>query len=81
MRDVKIIPSPVGALGLFGRSPLTEEVEAELPAAIWDGGFTMITDGGAGRCSGSATGARASACRRRRPSSASRGRSTTRRLT
>jgi 2-polyprenyl-6-methoxyphenol hydroxylase-like FAD-dependent oxidoreductase len=45
MPDVKIIPSPVGALGLFGRSPLTEEVEAELPAAIWDGGFTIITDG------------------------------------
>ena len=45
MPEVKIIPSPVGALGLFGRSPLTEEVEAELPAAIWDGGFTIITDG------------------------------------
>jgi len=45
MPEVEIIPSPVGALGLFGRSPLTDEVEAELPAALWDGGFTIITDG------------------------------------
>jgi salicylate hydroxylase len=45
MPEVTIIPSPVGALGLFGRSPLTEEVEAELPGPIWDGGFTIVTDG------------------------------------
>jgi 2-polyprenyl-6-methoxyphenol hydroxylase-like FAD-dependent oxidoreductase len=45
LADVKIIPSPVGALGLFGRAPLTEDVRADLPAAIWDGGFTIVSDG------------------------------------
>lgn len=42
---VAIIPSPVGALGLFGRSPLTEEVAEQLPAAIWNGGFVIVSDG------------------------------------
>jgi salicylate hydroxylase len=45
MPDVPIIPSPVGALGLFGRSPLTDAVEAELPQAIWDAGFAIVSDG------------------------------------
>jgi salicylate hydroxylase len=45
MPDVTIIPSPVGALGLFGRSELTEEVEAELPAPIWNAGFAIVSDG------------------------------------
>lgn len=45
MPQVQIVPSPVGALGLFGRSPLTDEVRAELPPAIWDGGFTIVSDG------------------------------------
>ena len=37
-----IIPSPVGRLGLFGRSPLTAAVEAELPAAVWNAGFCIV---------------------------------------
>lgn len=41
---VPIIPAPVGALGLFGRSPLTEEVQSELPAAIWNAGFAIVAD-------------------------------------
>jgi len=45
MPEVEIIPSPVGALGLFGRSPLTKEAAAELPQAIWDAGFAIISDG------------------------------------
>ena len=45
MPDVRIIPAPVGALGLFGRSPLTEEVEAEMPAAVWEAGFAIVSDG------------------------------------
>ncbi len=32
--DVPIIPAPVGALGLFGRSPLTDEILAELPEVL-----------------------------------------------
>jgi 2-polyprenyl-6-methoxyphenol hydroxylase-like FAD-dependent oxidoreductase len=34
MPEVQIVPAPVGALGLFGRSPLTEEVLAELPEVL-----------------------------------------------
>ncbi len=45
MPDVAIIPAPVGALGLFGRSPLTEAIERELPQAIWDAGFAIVSDG------------------------------------
>ena len=45
MPEVAIIPSPVGALGLFGRSPLTDEVAAELPPAIWNAGFAIVSDG------------------------------------
>jgi 2-polyprenyl-6-methoxyphenol hydroxylase-like FAD-dependent oxidoreductase len=45
MPQVEIIPSPVGALGLFGRSPLTQEIASELPEAIWDAGFAIISDG------------------------------------
>ena len=45
MPEVKIIPSPVGALGLFGRSPLTEEMRADVPATIWDGGFAIVSNG------------------------------------
>jgi|SRR5579884_1630863 len=45
MPGVPVIPSPVGALGLFGRSPLTPEVEQELPAAIWNAGFAIVSDG------------------------------------
>jgi 2-polyprenyl-6-methoxyphenol hydroxylase-like FAD-dependent oxidoreductase len=45
MPDVGIIPALVGALGLFGRSPLTDEIEAELPASIWNAGFCIVNDG------------------------------------
>jgi 2-polyprenyl-6-methoxyphenol hydroxylase-like FAD-dependent oxidoreductase len=45
MPEVAIIPAPVGALGLFGRSPLTPEVQAEIPQAIWDAGFAIVSDG------------------------------------
>jgi salicylate hydroxylase len=45
MPEVQIIPAPVGALGLFGRAPLTEEVEAELPETIWNAGFCIVSDG------------------------------------
>ena len=45
MPHVPIIPAPVGALGLFGRSPLDESAEAELPPSIWDAGFAIVSDG------------------------------------
>lgn len=45
MPEVAIIPAPVGALGLFGRAPLTAEVEAELPESIWNAGFAIVSDG------------------------------------
>ncbi len=45
MPDVAIIPAPVGALGLFGRSPLTDDVVADLPQSIWDAGFAIVSDG------------------------------------
>ncbi|HEX4010999.1 MAG TPA: NAD(P)/FAD-dependent oxidoreductase [Solirubrobacteraceae bacterium] len=32
--DVPIVPAPVGALGLFGRSPLTDEILAQLPEVL-----------------------------------------------
>ncbi len=34
MPEVAIVPAPVDALGLFGRSPLTDEILAELPAVL-----------------------------------------------
>lgn len=34
MPEVQIVPAPVGALGLFGRSPLTDEIIAELPEVL-----------------------------------------------
>ena len=34
MPEVAIVPVPVGALGLFGRSPLTGEILVELPAVL-----------------------------------------------
>lgn len=34
MPDVEIVPAPVGALGLFGRSPLDEETVASLPEVL-----------------------------------------------
>jgi 2-polyprenyl-6-methoxyphenol hydroxylase-like FAD-dependent oxidoreductase len=34
MPDVPIVPAPVGALGLFGRSPLSDEILAELPEVL-----------------------------------------------
>ena len=34
MPQVGIVPAPVGALGLFGRSPLSEEIIAELPEVL-----------------------------------------------
>jgi 2-polyprenyl-6-methoxyphenol hydroxylase-like FAD-dependent oxidoreductase len=34
MPDVQIVPAPVGALGLFGRSPLTDEMIASLPEVL-----------------------------------------------
>ena len=45
MPDVAIVAAPVGALGLFGRAPLTDDVRAEIPASIWDAGFCIISDG------------------------------------
>ncbi len=45
MPDVTIIPAPVGALGLFGRSPLTDGVVADLPQSIWNAGFAIVSDG------------------------------------
>ena len=45
MPDVAIIPAPVGALGLFGRSPLTDDVVADLPQSIWNAGFAIVSDG------------------------------------
>lgn len=33
--DVPIVPAPVGALGLFGRSPLNEELIGELPEVLF----------------------------------------------
>ncbi len=45
MPDVQIVPAPVGALGLFGRAPLPDGLESELPAAIWDAGFAIVSDG------------------------------------
>jgi len=32
--EVEIVPAPVGALGLFGRSPLTDEILAGLPEVL-----------------------------------------------
>ena len=34
MPEVEIVPAPVGALGLFGRSPLTDDILAELPEVL-----------------------------------------------
>ncbi len=34
MPQVPIVPAPVGALGLFGRSPLSDEILAELPEVL-----------------------------------------------
>ncbi len=45
MPDVAIIPAPVGALGLFGRAPLTDEGEQTLPPSIWNAGFAIVSDG------------------------------------
>ena len=45
MPGVRIVPAPVGALGLFGRSPMPEATAAELPAAIWNAGFAIVSDG------------------------------------
>lgn len=41
--DVPIVPAPVGALGLFGRSPLTEEIASGLPDGIY-AAFTIVSD-------------------------------------
>ena len=43
MPDVQIVPAPVGALGLFGRSPLSDELLAELPEVL-SAGFVIATD-------------------------------------
>ncbi len=45
MPEVEIVPSPVGALGLFGRAPLSEAVAAQVPPEIWDAGFAIVSDG------------------------------------
>jgi salicylate hydroxylase len=34
MPEVQIVPAPVGALGLFGRSPISDEIRAELPKVL-----------------------------------------------
>lgn len=41
--EVEIVPAPVGALGLFGRSPLTEELLHELPEVL-SSGFVIARD-------------------------------------
>jgi 2-polyprenyl-6-methoxyphenol hydroxylase-like FAD-dependent oxidoreductase len=41
--DVPIVPAPVGALGLFGRSPLTDELADGLPDGIY-AAFTIVRD-------------------------------------
>ena len=41
--DVQIIPAPVGALGLFARSPVSDEILAELPEVLFDG-FVIARD-------------------------------------
>ena len=41
--DVQIIPAPVGALGLFARSPVNDEILAELPEVLFDG-FVIARD-------------------------------------
>jgi 2-polyprenyl-6-methoxyphenol hydroxylase-like FAD-dependent oxidoreductase len=41
--DVPIVPAPVGALGLFGRSPLTEDLADGLPDGIY-AAFTILRD-------------------------------------
>lgn len=41
--EIEVVPAPVGALGLFGRAPLTDEILAELPQGIY-AGFTIIRD-------------------------------------
>ena len=76
MPEVAIIPSPVGALGLFGRSPLTDEVARRCLRRSGMPGLPSSATGG-GRCSVSGTGARGSPRRRPRRSSASARASTT----
>jgi hypothetical protein len=43
MPDVPIIPAEVGGLGLFARSPLTDDLIAELPDILFDG-FVIARD-------------------------------------
>jgi 2-polyprenyl-6-methoxyphenol hydroxylase-like FAD-dependent oxidoreductase len=43
MPEVEIVPAPVGALGLFGRSPLGDEILAELPE-ILSSAFVIARD-------------------------------------
>ena len=45
MPGVAIVPAAVGALGLFGRSPLHDKTASELPEAIWNAGFAIVSDG------------------------------------
>ena len=45
MPAVEVIAAPVGALGLFGRAPLTAELPAELPEAVSNAGFAIVSDG------------------------------------
>jgi salicylate hydroxylase len=41
--DVQIVPAPVGALGLFARSPVNDEILAQLPEVLFDG-FVIARD-------------------------------------
>jgi salicylate hydroxylase len=41
--DTPIVPAPVGALGLFGRSPLSDEILAELPDGVY-AAYTIARD-------------------------------------
>jgi salicylate hydroxylase len=43
MPEVPIIPAPVGALGLFGRAPVTDELLAGLPEVL-SAAFVIATD-------------------------------------
>jgi salicylate hydroxylase len=43
MPEVRIVPAPVGALGLFGRSPLSDEIIASLPE-ILSAAFVIARD-------------------------------------
>ena len=74
--DVQIIPAPVGALGLFARSPVSDEILAELPEVLFDGFVIARDDHGVmltlGLCVPREPADRAAAARSRRMPSSTR---------